>query len=276
MGKFGRNELCPCGSGRKYKKCCIDLNPGDFPLPGPRQPEDFAIGGLRQASPQFEAFYQVERSRIARRPLAWILSRVVPEGVKAVATVTRTGSQWIQLREMPAPVDAAQVVAHEMMHLVLWSEGFPLVIGPREAESVTALINTTFHDPLVEERLASYDFDPWIDFEQVQRRSLVELGSDDPVTTTAPAALEELYWGLKYAGAVLDYRVAVAARSNPEPNELRAALDTLSPTLATCGLRILGLVDSLGFDTPDKMERLLQTLLEQYQLAGPFDVHHFA
>jgi len=20
--KFGRNELCPCGSGKKYKKCC--------------------------------------------------------------------------------------------------------------------------------------------------------------------------------------------------------------------------------------------------------------
>ena len=22
MAKTGRNELCPCGSGRKYKKCC--------------------------------------------------------------------------------------------------------------------------------------------------------------------------------------------------------------------------------------------------------------
>ena len=22
MPKTGRNELCPCGSGRKYKKCC--------------------------------------------------------------------------------------------------------------------------------------------------------------------------------------------------------------------------------------------------------------
>jgi hypothetical protein len=22
MSKTGRNELCPCGSGRKYKKCC--------------------------------------------------------------------------------------------------------------------------------------------------------------------------------------------------------------------------------------------------------------
>jgi len=23
--KVGRNELCPCGSGKKFKKCCLDL-----------------------------------------------------------------------------------------------------------------------------------------------------------------------------------------------------------------------------------------------------------
>jgi SEC-C motif len=26
--KVGRNEKCPCGSGRKYKKCCLDLHRG--------------------------------------------------------------------------------------------------------------------------------------------------------------------------------------------------------------------------------------------------------
>ena len=39
--KIGRNDLCPCGSGKKFKRCCIDLinkkedkgftNPEDFP-----------------------------------------------------------------------------------------------------------------------------------------------------------------------------------------------------------------------------------------------------
>jgi hypothetical protein len=24
-GKIGRNSLCPCGSGKKYKKCCLNL-----------------------------------------------------------------------------------------------------------------------------------------------------------------------------------------------------------------------------------------------------------
>jgi uncharacterized protein YecA (UPF0149 family) len=24
--KIGRNAPCPCGSGKKYKKCCLDKN----------------------------------------------------------------------------------------------------------------------------------------------------------------------------------------------------------------------------------------------------------
>ncbi|MFM9942071.1 MAG: SEC-C metal-binding domain-containing protein [Hyphomicrobiaceae bacterium] len=24
LGKTGRNDPCPCGSGQKYKKCCLN------------------------------------------------------------------------------------------------------------------------------------------------------------------------------------------------------------------------------------------------------------
>ncbi|WP_320041797.1 SEC-C metal-binding domain-containing protein [uncultured Desulfobacter sp.] len=26
MAKIGRNTPCPCGSGKKYKKCCLGLD----------------------------------------------------------------------------------------------------------------------------------------------------------------------------------------------------------------------------------------------------------
>ena len=29
--KIGRNELCPCGSGKKYKKCCISNSSSKSP-----------------------------------------------------------------------------------------------------------------------------------------------------------------------------------------------------------------------------------------------------
>ncbi len=28
--RVGRNELCPCGSGKKFKKCCLNLEKGDL------------------------------------------------------------------------------------------------------------------------------------------------------------------------------------------------------------------------------------------------------
>ena len=27
--KVGRNDLCPCGSGKKFKKCCLNLSIGE-------------------------------------------------------------------------------------------------------------------------------------------------------------------------------------------------------------------------------------------------------
>jgi hypothetical protein len=29
--KTGRNEPCPCGSGKKYKRCCLDRDSGWVP-----------------------------------------------------------------------------------------------------------------------------------------------------------------------------------------------------------------------------------------------------
>jgi len=35
--RAGRNDPCPCGSGRKYKKCC--LGKAEKPVPGSRAVE---------------------------------------------------------------------------------------------------------------------------------------------------------------------------------------------------------------------------------------------
>jgi len=37
MSKTGRNDPCPCGSGKKYKKCC-GASGNDTPIPAPRAP----------------------------------------------------------------------------------------------------------------------------------------------------------------------------------------------------------------------------------------------
>ncbi|WP_414693699.1 SEC-C metal-binding domain-containing protein [Paenibacillus sp.] len=40
----GRNDLCPCGSGKKYKKCCIPL----YDKPGVSAAVSMHIGGRKR------------------------------------------------------------------------------------------------------------------------------------------------------------------------------------------------------------------------------------
>jgi hypothetical protein len=54
--KIGRNEPCPCGSGKKYKKCCMGKNDTFIETPeieNCRRP-DFSKSGLEDVKPNPE------------------------------------------------------------------------------------------------------------------------------------------------------------------------------------------------------------------------------
>jgi hypothetical protein len=46
--KIGRNDPCPCGSGKKYKKCCLDKAPA---LATQQNQEEEGLGGLNAGEP---------------------------------------------------------------------------------------------------------------------------------------------------------------------------------------------------------------------------------
>ena len=48
MEKLGRNDPCHCGSGKKYKKCCLEKDAAARPLPAP--PRAFNDDELREAA----------------------------------------------------------------------------------------------------------------------------------------------------------------------------------------------------------------------------------
>jgi len=53
MGKIGRNEHCPCGSGKKYKHCCLPKDQAGFVRTNPEA--DFKISLMNE----LEAIVQV-------------------------------------------------------------------------------------------------------------------------------------------------------------------------------------------------------------------------
>src|SRR5260370_537693 len=47
MSKLSRNDPCPCGSGKKYKKCCLAKDQAAQPRRFAEQPEEPFIAELR-------------------------------------------------------------------------------------------------------------------------------------------------------------------------------------------------------------------------------------
>ena len=44
MQKIGRNDPCPCGSGKKFKKCCLGKNENNIPPSGVQQSVHSELG----------------------------------------------------------------------------------------------------------------------------------------------------------------------------------------------------------------------------------------
>jgi hypothetical protein len=60
MAKVGRNDPCPCGSGMKYKKCCLDKKPRQqIVMIGSPEPLSGLLGDFLQVYLKEEVFVPV-------------------------------------------------------------------------------------------------------------------------------------------------------------------------------------------------------------------------
>jgi hypothetical protein len=95
MGKIGRNEPCPCGSGIKYKKCCL------------RKQEDARLAAPQPAAVQISLQSEIEKFQQA----AVDGHRKIGELGVFILFATEKGDAWLlEVSEM----DAVQLAAaHE-------------------------------------------------------------------------------------------------------------------------------------------------------------------
>lgn len=174
--EVGRNDPCPCGSGKKYKYCCLRKRRQFDVIPWPTFPEDIVIGELLRSSKEFLTFYQRERGKIAGTVI-WAQDLSLPKGIDYRSTRLPTGAQVIRLRRVPASLEDTMKIAHELQHLVLDTEGFPLTGAPPEFETVSSTLNSMVHDPLVDQRLKAYGFDLWHDYQSELMETFRQLKS---------------------------------------------------------------------------------------------------
>jgi hypothetical protein len=267
--KLGRNDLCSCGSGKKYKFCCLGLV--ERPLRErdvsfPTISEDFALGALLAGSGPFRAFYAAERPRIAA-PIVWTDKLLMAPGIVAqVIRLPESGGQLIYLRRVPAAPADALAVAHELMHLVLDAEGFPFVAARSERQPLAALLNSLVHDPLIDARLRQYGFDIGRKVRKEIRAALAEL------PRAVPGSASRLIWVLNYAGQSLAGNVAAPDSAREQAEVFAGWFGAHHPSIAAEGDELLAEVERFGCDTPERMRAFFDWFARRYQLAGDLTV----
>lgn len=120
MGKVGRNEPCPCGSGRKTKRCCgVERGPGEDSLaPGfLASARRDAVAVLDVSDAQFvalmeglEALPAVHTSLQVQAPVG---SRVLERLTDALAVIDLNAARVLfdeVLEEIDTPIERARLV----------------------------------------------------------------------------------------------------------------------------------------------------------------------
>jgi len=265
--RINERDACPCGSGFPAAECCIQQSE---PIPGfglQGYPERFAVGWLLSGSEQFARFYESERHRITG-DLTWAEDTGLPTGVAARATCNSAGSSVIRLREMPAPVEHAQLIAHELGHFLIDLDGFPALAARPDLDWIAAPLNSMLHDPLVGRLLGSHGFDIRAAYDAEVADARVHL---DPKPIPPESSSGQLIWTLNYVSKRLDWDVVKDA-GDSDCDGFCEYFRHRYPLLADTGDRVYELIQRVGFDTPTKMATVLSALRECFELSDGFHV----
>jgi hypothetical protein len=263
--KVGRNDLCPCGSGKKYKKCC--LGKPETPLQRPLQTfsEEDVVNTLLASSKEFTRFYSEERRKIAL-PIQWTRDESLPRGTDGSCTRNTSGGgtkQEIRLRRIPPDLGDASMVAHELEHLVLDSKGFR---GTRAHEAryeiLSGSLNSMVNDPLVYSSLQTYGFDIYDDYKKLLTQNRSQLSR---IPSPPPNRLNRLLWILNYVRHILIWEV-VSGVSDKGLDEFKLWFDERYPDVAGEGQKLLAPVRDIGYDTPEKQNTLFTKIIQEYGL----------
>jgi len=219
--------------------------------------EDFVIGELLKSSKEFKAFYKAEITKITR-PIKWIKNEFLKEESPA-----RYGhvKGVIELRRIPPKTEDAIIIAHELQHAVIKSKGFPGTIGTEaKYENLSTALNSMVHDPLVNEALQIYGFDLLGGFTKLKNKSLDALIKASPPTNDS----HKMHYVFNYVKNILLWEIICVE----EDNELQLRFESLYPELANKGQELLTLAKGIGYDTPEKMRKLIREIITKYRLSN--------
>lgn len=286
MSKIGRNDLCKCGSGKKYKKCCMNqatpvaertlLTP---PANITTCPEEEVLGGLLSRSERFQKFYAEVREDLGH--ITWVKGdnlaqkefgyRMGQRGKMIIRQYKGKTEKFIVLDNIPPKEDDEIIVAHEMGHIVILNRGFPSIsprgltgISPEEKNArinLSSSISNIIHDPLCDELLmqAGYSFNGM--YEKSVKDFLRITSSQEEPPMNTYCAHESIF---RHVLRVINGQYYPGDRALLE--EYLDFFNTKFPNMARKGQSVLSAMEYYGYDTPEKVFLLYNEIISQMDL----------
>ena len=248
MSKIGVNDPCPCGSGKKYKRCCkLKTTPSKLDeIPQfARSPlkEESTFKLLLKDSEPFHRYYSDVRPQLTNFMV--VHDSGLPNGIRA-RTTRSNGMKYLRLRTPVCPITDAALIAHELGHFLLDTTGFPCVGGLNDHQAAAAL-NSALQDPLVDAMLVKCEFD-------LTKDNINEVEESIRTLTGIPHApidaAGKAHWIANFMGHIL--YLNINGDTHADEDYFKWFTERY-PSIASEAERIAEKVISIGFDTPDKM-----------------------
>jgi len=286
MKKIGRNNPCYCGSGKKYKNCCLNLKPSGSYMLSPGKSvdtysEEDVVKQLISSSPAFKNYYETERESIGE--ILWIISNKDVEltsgfqkGQKGKAL--RYGKKTdikkiIILEQIPPSLDDLFLVAHEMTHFLIAKKGFPSIAArlPNDLDDnekqqrmhLASSMATMFHDPLCDSLLERYG----IVYEDAYREYVLSV-LEDRKNVEEPASNTYLAYIYAFQYVLTNLHNDTMVSDNVCLEKYNKFYESKFPNITEEGKFILDLIGISGYDTPEKLAFLYQDIINSMGLGA--------
>jgi len=279
----GRNDLCPCMSGKKYKHCCSSRENMIKEIGLPVFSEDYALQMLLQDSDKFINFYKNERPKISTK-INWAFDERLNSRMKSIGLEnpdTKEIEYVVIIKQVPIQFAHAFDTAHELQHLILNQEGFPSLcyINNTNNTSINWIsgmkdlacrISNSITDPLVNARLVKYDFDLWDNYDRVAKAQMPYLQSIKNIFPNEPSQMEgRAFIASAFIQAVLDWEAASRVSPNANNNYIKN-LRSMFPVTTKETEDILALIKTHGYASPDQASIIFYNIIQKFGLGRLF------
>lgn len=269
MSKTGRNDDCPCMSGKKYKKCCMNnlemINFFKKELNAQYIDGQYMIKNLLNGSDLLRNYLNDTLPSL-KKPIIWLCNPQLNSNMRSIGFEETHG---IIVKKVPINYEDYIDIAHEIGHLLLSEQNFPSsspVDNDFNKMYLCTILNNTVLDPLINAKIKNYGFD----FEGYMNKGIkiqIPIIKGYPVESILHK-YDKHFLKCLLIEKVLEWRLLDKNINNPfideyknkYPNIYEEAMDTIK------------YIDSIGYDNPDKVRLILNKILKDNMMENTIEI----